>query len=108
MKDIFKFTPFWVKFTPFHAEPIRAQLKNLPAEVIELIKEHTRKGCEFNQKRCELKKFPFFNICFYIFLKAHKSPSCISSLQCPPFLSGFFLFSQFCDVTKVTIIHKMI
>jgi hypothetical protein len=42
MKDIFKFTPFWVKFTPFHAEPIRAQLKNLPAEVIELIKEHTR------------------------------------------------------------------
>jgi hypothetical protein len=55
--DIFKFTPFLVKFTPFHAEPIRAQLKNLPIEVIELIKEHTHKGCEFNQKRCELKKF---------------------------------------------------
>jgi hypothetical protein len=29
----------------------------LPAEVIELIREHTREGCEFNQKRCELKKF---------------------------------------------------
>jgi hypothetical protein len=29
------------KFTPFHAEPIKAQLENLPTEVIELIKEHT-------------------------------------------------------------------
>jgi hypothetical protein len=49
--DILKFTPFLVKFTPFHAEPIRAQLENLPAEVIELIKEHTCEGCEFNQKK---------------------------------------------------------
>jgi hypothetical protein len=57
IKDIFKFTPFLVKFTPFHAEPIRAQLENLPAGVIELIKEHTREGCEFNQKSCELKNF---------------------------------------------------
>jgi hypothetical protein len=62
-----------VKFTPFHAEPIRAQLENLPAEVIELIKvhaepmraqlenlpaevielikEHISQGCEFNQKK---------------------------------------------------------
>jgi hypothetical protein len=30
---------FWVEFTPFHAEPIKAQLENLPAEIIELIKQ---------------------------------------------------------------------
>jgi hypothetical protein len=42
-----------IKFTPFHAEPIRAQLENLPPEVIELIKEHTCEGCE-------LKNFLYF------------------------------------------------
>jgi hypothetical protein len=79
---------FLVKFTPFHAEPfkaqlknlpveiielikelhaepIRAQLENLPTEIIELIKEHTREGCEFNQKRCEFKIFLFID--FFLF-----------------------------------------
>jgi hypothetical protein len=63
--EFFQFTPFLVKFTPFlHAShymqikfervcptplkvwglwSIRAQLENLPAEIIELIKEHTLK-----------------------------------------------------------------
>jgi hypothetical protein len=55
-----------VKFTPFHAaEPIRAQLENLPAEVIELIKEHTRKGCEFNPKKGVNLKFSYYYYYYY-------------------------------------------
>ncbi len=81
--EVFKFTPFLVKFTPF-ARPILCRLNfksmflyrfNYCTYCLRGVGQtlkfnlhiigHTKKGCEFNQKRCELKFFQSFLFKFF-------------------------------------------
>jgi len=53
----FKFTPFLVKFTPFLRVVVKK--RGRPAG---LRTRQARPGCEFNQKRCELKNFLYYSL----------------------------------------------